>query len=273
MVTEEKNENIIFIYGLKDPRDNKIRYVGWTKDIKKRLINHITPSRIKKNTHKNNWIKQLLSLNLKPEIIIIEEVSYDNRLQKEKYWINFYGRDNLTNSTDGGEGMCGFKHSEKTRKLISELKKGNTNMLGHHHSLETKKTISEKISVILKGRKPSEETKKKISESNKGIHHEWEGRKHRPESIEKMKNPHTPEEIYNMTGLKRPNATSQYLGVSFDKERSKWYCRIQINGKPKYIGRFLSEVEAAEAYNKAALFYYGEKAKINKLEKNEDNNN
>jgi hypothetical protein len=203
----------------------------------------------------------------------LEKIKYIERINKEKEWISFIGRNQLTNSTDGGEGTCGLKHSEETRKLISILKTGNENMLGHHHTEETKKIISEKISEILKGRFPSEETKRKISESNKGKHQEWLGKKHKPESIEKMKKSHTPEEKFKMMGIKRKNATSKYIGVSFDKARNKWTVRILINGKPKSLGRFDSEIEAAKIYDKYALLYYGDKAKLNFKENNNDSKN
>lgn len=52
----------------------------------------------------------------------------------------------LANMTDGGEGAA----------------EGNKNLLGHKHSEETKKKISEAV----KGRKHSEETKRKIAEAN-----------------------------------------------------------------------------------------------------------
>ena len=51
------------------------------------------------------------------------------------------------NFTDGGDGSSGFKHSEKTRKKMSENNKGENNpMYGKKHSEETKKKISESAS-------------------------------------------------------------------------------------------------------------------------------
>jgi hypothetical protein len=44
---------------------------------------------------------------------------------------------------------------------------------------------------------------------------------------------------------------SKYPGVSFDKSRNKWISQIQINGKRKYLGRFLNETDAYDAYQKA----------------------
>lgn len=43
---------------------------------------------------------------------------------------------------------------------------------------------------------------------------------------------------------------SKYVGVSFDKARNKWTSKIKINKKTFNIGRFNSEDEAYDAYNK-----------------------
>jgi predicted GIY-YIG superfamily endonuclease len=48
------NEEIKYIYVLKDPRDNSVRYVGMTKDPKKRLKGHCD-DRKRKNNKKSTW--------------------------------------------------------------------------------------------------------------------------------------------------------------------------------------------------------------------------
>ena len=57
--------------------------------------------------------------------------------------------------------------------------------------------------------------------------------------------------------------TSQYVGVIFDKSRGKWAAHIQYHKKSYHLGRFLTEEEAATAYDKKALELYGENAKLN----------
>lgn len=72
---------------------------------------------------------------------------------------------------------------------------------------------------------------------------------------------------YNKRGKK--NTTSQYKGVSFDstrKRNKRWKAQLTINGKKVFEGRYITEVEAAKAYNEKALIYYGEYAYINKIE-------
>jgi len=59
--------------------------------------------------------------------------------------------------------------------------------------------------------------------------------------------------------------TSEYKGVHFDKSRKKWKAEITVDYKNKYLGRFDTPIEAAIAYNHAALIYFGEFAQLNKL--------
>lgn len=58
-------------------------------------------------------------------------------------------------------------------------------------------------------------------------------------------------------------SNSQYRGVSWDKRKRKWQVMIMINGKYTYIGLFADEVEAARAYDAAAVEAFGEYALIN----------
>lgn len=69
----------------------------------------------------------------------------------------------------------------------------------------------------------------------------------------------------NNKNLKLPNTNKTgYKGVSFSKERKKYCAYISVGNKTKGLGRFNTAIEAANAYNKAAIFYYGEFANINK---------
>lgn len=60
-------------------------------------------------------------------------------------------------------------------------------------------------------------------------------------------------------------STSGYRGVTFRKTSSKWIARIGVLYKRIALGEFSTAEEAAEAYNEAALEYYGEYTQLNKV--------
>lgn len=59
------------------------------------------------------------------------------------------------------------------------------------------------------------------------------------------------------------NCSSKYKGVVWLKERNIWRAYTIINGKPKYLGVFHNEIEAAITYNMAAIENFGEFASLN----------
>ena len=64
---------------------------------------------------------------------------------------------------------------------------------------------------------------------------------------------------------KQFGTSSKYKGVNQDKLNNKWRAQIMVNGAHETIGRFIKEIDAARAYDEAALKYFGEFAKTNKM--------
>lgn len=118
-----------------------------------RINSHFRPSALKKNTHKNNKIKQILNNGFYPIIVKLKEnLKEDVSFILEKEIITTIGRYKLktgplTNQTDGGEGPSGVKRKKvslATRKKISDSLIGKIGRnTGNKHSEETKKQISE----------------------------------------------------------------------------------------------------------------------------------
>ena len=67
----------------------------------------------------------------------------------------------------------------------------------------------------------------------------------------------------NLNTGKYKNNTSGFIGVG--KNGKNWRARIVINKKEIFIGAFKDKIEAAKAYNKAALKYHKEFACLNEL--------
>jgi len=59
------------------------------------------------------------------------------------------------------------------------------------------------------------------------------------------------------------NNVSGYRGVSWDSQNKKWQADLRINRKYIWLGRFASPYDAALAYDKAAIKYWGPNATLN----------
>lgn len=63
----------------------------------------------------------------------------------------------------------------------------------------------------------------------------------------------------------RDGSSSKYLGVCWSKNHNKWISSITTNYKTKHLGIFIDEIDAAIAYNKAAVIAHGEFARLNAI--------
>jgi len=145
-------------------------YVGYSTNIDKRKKVHYT-------NHEINTFE------------VLEECEKSQLVQREKHWIKHYDSyNNGLNHNEGGGGTT--THTTETKELISKARKGwkpsiergiaiGNKLKGKHHTEETKKKISESNMGVSKGTKGrtspnlgnnyTKEVCKKISDSRKGI--------------------------------------------------------------------------------------------------------
>lgn len=177
-------------------------YVGiTTKTLKIRMKTHIKNSKIYgDNNLFYNAIRKYNENNFKWNELYVcfsrEELNLMEKQMIKKYKSHY--SENGYNSTYGGDGISGYKFSEKSkekmknawkfREPMSEETKRKIRMVVkgrklHPHSEETKRKISMATKGKLLGRKHTEETKRKIGEKSKGRNI---GRKHSDEEREKI---------------------------------------------------------------------------------------
>lgn len=148
---------LYYVYKLTNTINGKI-YVGKSYDPHKRFKIHVNIANGGKQIYGDKYqvihkaINKYGADNFQLEIIDQSEQELES-LEKEKFWISYFKNSNaiLYNSTDGGDGISGYKHSKKSKLKMSE---NHTYKYGKEHHLF--------------GIGHSQETKDKISRLNKG---------------------------------------------------------------------------------------------------------
>jgi group I intron endonuclease len=205
---------------------NGKKYIGYSTNIKNRWRNH--KNYLKNGTHINNYLQNVYNKYGENifKFYIIQELDVDENYLclMEIYWIAYYDAYVLDgggyNLTRGGEGCLGFCPSQDSRNKMSESGKG---------------------------RKHTEETKKKMSENhwdNAGENSWWFGRHLTDEHKEHVAKS-------NIGKKKGKNKTSEHVGVSYVKDKNRWRARINIDKKRIVLGCFITEQEAIFAYESA----------------------
>lgn len=115
---------ITYIYGLYEiGKEEQIRYIGKSDNVKKRLHDHKYDNR--KTSYKSSWVKSVLSNGGKIGATIIAVVDKNSWKEKEKYYIAEYRKTHkLVNLTDGGDGKLTNIYN-KTLKECKEYLKEN----------------------------------------------------------------------------------------------------------------------------------------------------
>lgn len=113
-----------YVYGLKDPRDNKIKYVGCSHDVhKERIAKHMWDAKNNNTNKKCRWLKQLAKEGLLPELIVFAE---GNLIEMETIERALIGTllPHIINISSGGISMA-MRRGSKASGYFWSLKKEN----------------------------------------------------------------------------------------------------------------------------------------------------
>ena len=168
-----RNENstmndITFIYALIDPKEKNEShiYVGKSDNPYKRYYEHLKD---KYPCHKTNWIQSLLKLGLTPNLQILEQCENIKNIwsEKERENISFYKKCgyNVVNTAEGGEGFS-KGHKTNVGKKRHQSEETRKKISESHKGIKPSRETIEKLRLKMIGKKHSEETKNKIRNSH-----------------------------------------------------------------------------------------------------------
>lgn len=177
-----------FVYALCEPDTTTVRYIGMTKNLKRRFKEHLKASS-KISSHLGNWLSMILSQGKTPKMIVLREVDSDKGPEAEADFIRLArgcGM-NLVNATDGGEGVVNpspetnAKRSaaltlEIRAKMSADNSGANNPFFGEKHTPETRVKMSllnsgERNPMFgRRGWKHTEETKAKMRKPKPDSH-------------------------------------------------------------------------------------------------------
>lgn len=189
---------IIGIYKITSP-SGKV-YIGQSIDIKKRIRHYRSKNECKKQRRLFYSFKKYGFNNHKFEVI--EECSVEKLNERERYWQEYYDviGDNGLNCVLTETNDKSGKTSEDTLAILRQKQSGKNNgMYGKKHSEETKEKMRQKalgrkasdqarlnMSKSHKNRIVSNETRIKLSIANSGSNHHQYGRKVSEETKRKI---------------------------------------------------------------------------------------
>jgi group I intron endonuclease len=165
------------IYRLTNTTNGKI-YVGLTtKSLKRRWSSHCSAARRGVETLLYRAIRKYGESAFTRDVI--EETTKQTIHEREQHWISVLRP--AYNMTKGGEGVLGHVHSELTRQKLRERAKYR-----HPCSAETRKKISESK----RGVRASDTARRNMSATRKGTLNHFYGRNHTDEARAKIGKTH-----------------------------------------------------------------------------------
>lgn len=184
---------------------NGKKYIGKTKrTLNQRKGNSETWEGYKHCTLLWKAIQKYGTKNIQEDILIKEEMTNERANELEKYYISLYktnanrhGPEFGYNLTDGGDGVAGIKYKdEELKRRINQMRE---NGISH------------------RGKKLSEEHKRKLSEAKKGEKHPFYGKHRSDETRAKIGKANSRENMSEETRLRRSESKKKKV-IAIHKE-------------------------------------------------------
>ncbi len=155
-----------FIYSLADPRPGDTHvYIGKADKPRLRLNEHRCRAKSER-TYKANWFRQLAGLSLEPVLEVLVEVPFYQWQIWEVTFIHWYRvlGWNVVNATDGGDGGA----QDMTPETCAKISKANKGKKWSEEAKRRFRELHERIGWPSTGKKLSPEHKSAISAVHKG---------------------------------------------------------------------------------------------------------
>lgn len=191
-------------------------------------------------------------------------------------------KDKLSKSQMGNQNTLGLKHSEKTKLKISLIHKGKPKRPKTDSEVQAfklarnGKKMSNNISGYI-GVSWDKDSNKWVVNININDRQKFIGRYSNVKDAAKIHDRAYWKTYQNTALLNFPNDNqykidiiipnkqklSKYNGITKRSTDKKWLAKININGEHNNLGRFIDEIEAAKAYDKASFGAFGITNKLN----------
>jgi len=224
------------IYKIINMVNNKV-YIGRSRNIEVRWRRH--KSILRRDLHFNKHLQNAWNKYGEEnfEFVIQEECQLEKLKEREEYWVNYF------KSYDKGKGYNKKEVLNGVEFYSEEIKE---KMRNRNVSIGTR----EKLRICNLGKHPSEETKKKMSESQKGEKNHFFGKHHSEETKQKMSESHA-----DVSGEKNP-----FYGKKHSEEfKSSMSGENNINSKLNWemIKEIREKYDTKEYYQRQLAEEYG----------------
>lgn len=270
MKIDEKRHWIIYMYTF----PNGKRYIGKTSTSLKDRQGGSNWSGYRNCTVLMKAVKKYGIKNIKQEVLFEGKITDEYSSRLEQIYIllfktnckRFKNPQYGYNTTDGGEGTVGHRHTEESKRKMSESKKGK--MTGSNSpSAKSVYCIELDASFLsaVDAEKHTGVSRQTISlcclRKNKSTGGGSTTFKILHWIFEADKTDKLISEILNQPMVELPaNTSSGVHGVYWDKSKNKWAVQITCNGHKKFLGRYADKHDAIVARLSAEKKYCGDNA-------------